>query len=152
MKFISILVSVVMLSATPFGPVVAAPIQRTLAAGFKPDPAIIEVVAGGPVSIDEDEGTDCEGYVTREPTVRLSYQARRAILYIRPQSETDTTLMVRRPDGAIICNDDWTDSVVDAGVMIDNPRSGVYDIWVGTFDEEVPVGAVLRVSEKDFGV
>jgi hypothetical protein len=103
------------------------------------------------MSIDEDEGTDCEGYVTREPTVRLSYQAGRAILYLGSKSETDTLLMVRKPDGAIVCNDDRTDSVVDAGLVIDNPGPGVYDIWVGTFDEEDPVGAILRVSEKGFG-
>jgi hypothetical protein len=149
-KFIPILLGVALGSEAPFGQLVAAPIQRTLTGGFQPDPEIIEVMAGGPVEIDEDEGTDCEGYVTREPTVRLSYQARRESLYIATQSETDTILMVRRPDGSTICNDDRTDDVFDAGLTIKNPVSGTYEIWVGTYDEEVPAGSVLRISEKGF--
>jgi hypothetical protein len=150
MKFIPILLIVALGSAAPPEQVVAAPIQRTLTGGFQPDPAIIEVMAGGPVEIDEDEGTDCEGYVTREPTVRLSYQARQESLYIATQSEMDTILMVRKPDGSTICNDDRTDDVLDAGLTIKNPVSGTYEIWVGTYDEGVPAGSVLRISEKGF--
>jgi hypothetical protein len=58
--------------------------------------------------------------------------------------------MVRKPDGSTTCNDDRTDDVFDAGLTIENPVSGTYEIWVGTFDEEVPAGSVLRISEKGF--
>ena len=49
------------------------------------------------------------------------------------QSSIDTTLVVRDPAGAWRCDDDAGGSG-DAQVKFDKPRSGTYDIWVGSYD------------------
>jgi hypothetical protein len=139
-----------LMSAAFILPASAQPtLSLSLEAGFTPDPDVSRVTAGGTREIDEDDGTDCTGYVGNAPTARLLYTAGREALYIWAESQTDTVLMIRGPDGRVSCNDD-RDEGLDPGVAFENPVSGEYEIWVGTYDEEEPASAELRISEIGF--
>lgn len=105
----------------------------TLASGFAPDPTELPVVAGGNVDIfSANLGDQCRGYVASAPDARIAYSAPGRFLRIFFQSDNDTTLVVRLPDGSFVCNDDFT-GVLDPLVDINAPAAGNYDIWVGTF-------------------
>ena len=59
----------------------------------------------------------------------------------------DTTLLVNRPDGSWVCNDD------DLGdgnpvLVITSAADGLYDIWVGTYGAS-NTNATLYISEID---
>ena len=58
---------------------------------------------------------------------------------ISTTSDADTTLAVRAPNGEWLCNDD--SNGLNPMVSWEHPRSGRYQIWVGTFGEpgEEPV-------------
>ncbi len=118
-----------------------------LSAGFTPDPYRRELTAGG--GIDAYTETDlpgsCVGKITAAPDFEVTYDAGSLPLVFRVRSNTDTTLIVNGPDGSWACDDDsWGDG--DPEVRFSKPRSGTYDIWVGTFgDAAAP--ATLLITE-----
>ena len=68
-------------------------------------------------------------------------------LYVYVNAAEDTTLLVNRPDGSWVCNDD------DLGdgnpvVVIPSAADGLYDIWVGTYGAS-NTNATLYISEID---
>ncbi|HAJ03763.1 MAG TPA: peptidase S1, partial [Brevundimonas sp.] len=74
------------------------------------------------------------GNIGDAPDFRLSFSGNGAMpLFIRTISGSDTTLIINGPDGQWYCDDDsFGDG--DAQVRFGRPQSGVYDIWVGSFD------------------
>lgn len=119
-----------------------------LSAGFTPDPHRVSITAGG--SIDAYTGTDlpgaCVGKISNAPDYRVTYNADgNWPLVFRTLSSRDTTLVINGPDGRWSCDDDSYGDL-DAEVRFNRPQSGVYDIWVGTFGEEV-APATLLVTE-----
>jgi len=116
-----------------------------LDAGFTPDPHEISIMAGGDSWLDGEWGVDCIGYVnTAQADVVLDYTAGDWPLFIYAESDEDTTLIVRAPDGQWHCNDD--DRGLDPGLAFDNPESGRYAIWVGTYIQTTAV-TTLSISE-----
>lgn len=107
--------------------------QVRLSAGFTNDPYTVEVFAGGPVNGGALPGS-CVGNIGDAPDFRLNFSGNGAMpLFIRTVSESDTTLIINGPDGQWYCDDDsFGDG--DAQVRFGRPQSGVYDIWVGSFD------------------
>ncbi|MCU0881527.1 MAG: hypothetical protein MUF14_02535 [Hyphomonadaceae bacterium] len=101
-----------------------------LAAGFDPDPTVVEVVSGG----DQDLGTlgsGCIGSASAAPDVRLNYEGGGLPLTMMVVANgEDTSLAVNGPDGTWVCNDDTVE--LDPMVQFANPQSGQYDIYVGT--------------------
>jgi hypothetical protein len=73
---------------------------------------------------------DCRGYIAAQPNVLLNTSGQFANLRILVNSTADTTLVVQRADGVIVCNDD-TEGL--------NPHvsgsfgPGQHRIWVGTY-------------------
>jgi hypothetical protein len=120
----------------------------SLAAGFLPDPHEIRVEAGGDLdAATANLGQECVGWI--DPTradVALTYTSGQFPLYISAASQADTTLVIRDPSGTWHCNDDMTG--VDPGVVLRQPPSGEYRIWVGTLDRGRPQQATLRISEE----
>jgi len=116
-----------------------------LTAGFMPDPHETRVEAGGELDA-AGLGGECVGWIdaTRADVV-LTYTSGRFPLYLSATSPADTTIVVRDPSGRWLCNDDMVG--LDPGVVIQNPASGEYRIWVGTLDRGPPQGATLRISE-----
>jgi hypothetical protein len=112
--------------------VAAVPTYGTvnLSAGFTPDPQIRSVTAGGN---NYTTLAGCNAYIhAAAPDVDLNYQAGSFPLTIEARSGLDVTLLVNAPDGSWYCNDDGGNGT-DALLTFSNPRSGQYNIWVGTY-------------------
>lgn len=119
-----------------------------LTSGFPNDPYNVNVTAGGPISSQAELGAACPGYVASAPDVDLYWTAGSGSLplVISATSQVDTTLVVRTPSGEWLCEDDGGFEGFNPGMRIDNPMSGLYDIWVGTYGTQ-PAPAVLSISE-----
>lgn len=121
----------------------------SLRSGFTPDPYTIPVMAGGRTDARTlGLGADCVGFIeTSQPDFRVQYQAGTIFpLSFGVTSNADTTLIISGPDGRWYCNDDFGNSF-DPLVIFSTPRSGQYDIWIGTFSSGSPQPATLFVTE-----
>ncbi|ATJ81500.1 hypothetical protein ACFPTY_00845 [Halomonas beimenensis] len=98
---------------------------------FRPDPFTRTLSAGGTRSASE-AGANCSGYVAGAPDFNLQYQAGQFPLSIYVQSQADTTLVINDASGNWRCNDDY--SGTNPAITWNNPPSGRYNIWVGTYD------------------
>lgn len=114
-----------------------------LEAGFPTDPNWVYLLAGGATEmeyLDASSGESCAGYFADAPDFRLVFAAGSGLpLSITAESEDDTVLLVSGPDNAWYCNDDTYG--LNPAVTFETPRSGVYNIWVGTYsqtDDEFP--------------
>lgn len=135
------------------GPAAAAPNMNanpnygtiTLSAGFTPDPRVVSLRAGGdePAS---NAASNCTGFITSAPDVRLNYSAGNYPLIISVASSSDTTLVINGPDGSWYCNDDGGQGS-NPSIRLNNPSSGRYEIWVGTYRSGVSQPARLHISE-----
>lgn len=119
--------------------------ELRLRAGFRPDPRVITLRAGGDLPAS-NAGSNCRGYITDEPDVRLFYTAGSYPLIISVDSRADTTLVVNGPNGEFYCDDDSGEGV-NPSIRINRPRSGRYEIWVGTYSEGNTPPARLHISE-----
>jgi hypothetical protein len=117
-----------------------------LDSGFSGDPRVISVRAGG--SIDASRlGSPCSGFIAGPPDVRLTYDAGSLPLIISVAAASDTTLVVNAPDGRWYCDDDSGEAPLNPMVRFNNPASGRYEIWVGTFSDTASQPARLHISE-----
>jgi hypothetical protein len=127
----------------------AAPNYDTveLRSGFSPDPYVVSLQSGG--SIDAAGiGSDCRGYISNAPDVRLVYEAGSALpLIISVGSGADTTLVVNAPDGSWHCDDDGGNEGLNPSLRFGRPLSGRYEIWVGTNGRTSHEKAELKISE-----
>jgi hypothetical protein len=119
-----------------------------LRSGFQPDPHNVSLVAGGPINARSTLGNNCPGFIAENPDFDLYWTAGSGSLplVISADSQTDTTLVVRTPSGQWLCEDDGGHSGMNPGMRIDNPQSGLYDIWVGTYSGGT-AQATLSISE-----
>lgn len=122
--------------------------QIDLAQNFQPDPYRRDVVAGGPFSLTACGFSDI-GWVAADPDFDLYYTTTGGYdLTIAVESTVDTILLVNGPDGTWYYDDD---NGIGAGakVTISNPTSGLYDIWIGTYDINSNTNGVLVITELD---
>ena len=117
-----------------------------LSAGFNNDPRVIALRAGGDIAAQR-AGSGCSGFITNAPDVRLNYQAGSLPLIISVASESDTTLVVNAPDGSFYCDDDGGVNGLNPLFRINRPRSGRYEIWVGSYRAGSNDRARLNISE-----
>jgi hypothetical protein len=112
-----------------------------------PDPHVVELTAGGSVSVDVG---DCSyGKVANAPDVDLHYDGGgRHTLYISVRSDKDVTLLVNSPDKSWRCDDDSLGGT-NPVLVIPQAASGLYNIWVGTYGDGPMTAATLRISEID---
>jgi serine protease Do/protease YdgD len=135
------------------GPVVAQNFSRNpsfgtlnLNANFMPDPQVVNVTAGGNIPAERLGGSSCVGTIADAPDVRVNYRAGQGLpLYISVRSNADTTLVINLPNGRWICNDDFDG--LNPGIVMNQPMSGQYDIWIGHYDRGRRVPAQLLISE-----
>ena len=119
--------------------------SHRLSAGFSPDPYVVNMTSGGG-NRASDVASGCNGWVASAPDYELSYSAGSLPLILSVASNSDTTLMVNGPDGRWYCNDDGG-SGTNPSLRFDNPQSGVYDIWVGSYSQGGGANANLHISE-----
>jgi len=122
--------------------------ETTLTAGFSPDPTTVDITAGGIIDAGTIDGA-CNGFVTAEPTYRLTYAAASWPLILSAVSEADLTIVVRTPDGEFLCNDDTNGA--NPAVRIEQPDAGAYEIWVGTYAPGPTQAGTLFISEISAG-
>jgi hypothetical protein len=118
----------------------------TLNAGFSPDPQVVNVQSGGNINANT-VSSSCRGFIANAPDVRVNYRAGSFPLIISANSQADTTLVVNAPDGSWYCDDDGGNAGMNPMVRFNNPQSGQYDIWIGTYGSATLQPAQLHVSE-----
>jgi hypothetical protein len=117
-----------------------------LRAGFTPDPNVRAVVSGGNINATRLGGA-CRGFISSSPDVRLVYSNGSFPLIISVASSADTTLVVNAPDGRWYCDDDGGVNGLNPSLRFDNPPSGRYEIWVGSYSSGQNANARLHISE-----
>ena len=118
----------------------------TLQAGFSPDPHVRQLTAGGSIRA-ETRFSECRGSIANAPDYSLYYTAGSLPLIFTVDADQDTTLVVNGPDARWYCDDDGAQSPLNPMVRFNNPQSGRYDIWVGTYSSGAGVPATLFISE-----
>jgi hypothetical protein len=118
--------------------------EISLSAGFTPDPHTVNLTAGGTIDA-ANIGASCTGSISRAPDFEVTYSAGSLPLYVFVNASSDTTLVVNGPDNRWYCDDD-SNGGTNPQVTFNNPQSGTYDIWVGTYGGGTSP-AVLHLSE-----
>ena len=117
----------------------------SLRAGFTPDPYNVSVTSGGSIAASR-QFSGCQGYISNAPDFRVHWDGRGNLpLVISVSSNADTTLVVNGPDGQWWCDDDSGEGL-NPSIRFSSPRSGQYDIWVGTYNDSFE-RATLSISE-----
>ncbi len=118
----------------------------SLRGGFTPDPYRVDVVAGGSHQASEVR-SGCAGWVSAAPDFELSFTAGSLPLILSAASSSDTTILVNDPNGNWHCNDDGGNSGLNPALTFNNPASGTYDIWIGSYRQGNNPNATLSISE-----
>ncbi|WP_203293103.1 peptidase S1 [Maricaulis parjimensis] len=125
-------------SAQTFGSV-------NLRAGFTPDPWRTNITSGGTIQAS-NLFSNCRGWVADAVDFAVYYQAGSFNLTISANSNADTTLIVRAPDGQFYCDDD-SGPGLNPAITINRPQSGAYSVWVGSYRQGEYAQATLSISE-----
>jgi hypothetical protein len=119
--------------------------EITLASGFA-SPHVLEWSLGGLIDA-RSVGEVCEGFIAREPDFRLLYEAGSAAsLRISVEAASDSSLVVNAADGVWSCDDGASTGGVPQ-LRWDSPKSGRYDIYLGSPQVGVYPPARLSISE-----
>ena len=149
MKKFALLIAVLAVAAPALAQDTGSPAtyrEIELDSGFSGDPRVIPVRAGG--TIDASRlGSPCTGFIAGPPDVRLAYNAGELPLILSVAAGSDTTLVVNAPDGRWYCDDDSGDAPLNPMVRFNEPDSGRYEIWIGTFSDTASQPARLHISE-----
>lgn len=87
----------------------------------------------------------CIGFINAElPDLTVTLQSTAAELVVSVRSAADTTLLVRKPDGTIHCDDDTEG--LNPAVRLPKAGAGSYDVWVGVIEQ------VFATAEVDVTV
>ena len=119
--------------------------EVTLEAGFVPDPHQVRITAGGTIDASTISGANCVGKISNAPDYKVHYTGGGFPLVFRSYGASDTTLVINDAQGNWHCDDD-SGTGLNAQVIFYDPPSGTYDVWVGTFGDEV-APSKLTVSE-----
>jgi hypothetical protein len=117
-----------------------------LRSGFTPDPRVVSVQSGGDIDAETIDPS-CRGFISNAPDLRLYYDAGSLPLIISVASSADTTLVINGPDGRWYCDDDGGAYGLNPMVRFDDPGSGRYEIWVGTYGSTANARARVHISE-----
>jgi hypothetical protein len=118
----------------------------TLSGGFTPDPRVVNLRAGGNLPAS-NVSSSCRGFITDAPDVRLVWSSGSLPLIISVNASSDTTLIVNGPDRSWYCDDDGGVNGLNPSITFNNPQSGRYEIWVGTYQSGSTQPAQLNISE-----
>lgn len=119
----------------------------TLNAGFLPDPRTRTVRAGGDNYFSGGGGCPGGGWFANAPDYRLYYRAGGYPLTIYVNAPGDTMLLVNDPSAQWFCNDD-ANGTLNPMIRFNNPRSGQYDMWVGTYNRSRVHNSTIYISER----
>lgn len=116
-----------------------------LRSGFTPDPAIVDITAGGSIRASTVHSS-CSGVIASSPDYEVTYRDAGSFpLSFTFRAKGDTTLVINAPDGSWYCDDDSAGGG-NPRVVFSDAMDGVYDIWVGTYGDD-PIPGKLSISE-----
>ncbi|MCC7321139.1 MAG: peptidase S1 [Rubellimicrobium sp.] len=118
-----------------------------LGAGFTPDPYVRNITAGGSRNLASC-GLNAAGFVADRPDFDLYYNAGGYQLTIAVTSYADAILLVSAPDGSWFYSDDYRGH--DPAITFQNPQSGLYDIWIGSYDGSRRNPGQLIITEYNY--
>jgi serine protease Do len=121
------------------------PAYGTASLGAAFVPHMLEAGAGGTIDA-APLGESCVGFVAAQPDYRVQWTGTGSFLRFYFVALGDTTLVISSPDGTWHCNDDSYVSV-NPTVDVTNAMAGVYNIWIGSFDEGISVPGTLYITE-----
>jgi len=119
-----------------------------LAAGFPLDPTFVSVNGGGAVDARLLPGVGCRGYINLNPVATVNWTGTADMLRVFFYSDGDATLVVARPTGELVCNDNANEELLDPVVEVKNPTPGKYRIWVGSNAKNQLIPGILVLTAK----
>lgn len=115
----------------------------SLSPGFVPDPHVVNGTSGGAIQASTWQA-GCTGWVSQTPDHILDAQGNFDLLRVLVRSSSDTTLVIQKPDGSYLCNDDTEGrNPVIAGSF----PPGAYKIWVGSYRQNQTASYRLGFSQ-----
>lgn len=104
----------------------------SLNSGFMPDPHTASGTSGGATDATTLGTAGCVGWIAGTPDHLFNATTAFANLRVMAHSTADITLVIQKPDGTYICNDDseGTNPMVEA-----NFPAGVYKVWIGSYEQ-----------------
>jgi hypothetical protein len=115
-----------------------------LHAGFSPDPRVVAGTALGEVEASSIH-RKCRGWISETPDYLLEADTAFFQLHVLARSQSDVLLVVRKPDGAVHCNDN-RNGTKDPMLRSDFPI-GATQVWVGVQEQGDTVDYRLGFSE-----
>ena len=91
-----------------------------------------ELLAGGSFEAYDLLDASCGGYVAEAPDFLAVVNDTGIDVEMTVRSAEDTTLAIRTPSGAFICDDD-SGGDFNPMVLLENADTGAYEVWLGTF-------------------
>ena len=122
--------------------------EATLAAGFQPSPFALQLVGGGRNRVsDFITQPVCPGFVSEAPDFSVILDDAFREITFAVYSHAAMTLLVNAADGSWHCSDAQPGE--RPGIRFHYPLAGLYDVWVGSADEDNYAAAILRVTEHE---
>lgn len=115
-----------------------------LHAGFNPDPRVVDGRAVGEIPASSIH-RKCKGWVAKKPDYLLTADTAFLRLHVLGRSREDVSLVVRKPDGSVVCNDN-RNGVRDPMVRSEFPI-GSSQVWVGVREKGATASYNLGFSE-----
>lgn len=136
--------------AAPFSDGAYTPLDLSLAPRYtltlRPSDASQETAATvQPTLVNPVRGDLCYGYIESAPTAGIRLEGEGPVA-LTATSETDLVLLVQTPDGGWFCSDDADG--LNPGVQIDEPASGLYKVWAGSYADGGDPAAVVVAATR----
>jgi hypothetical protein len=119
-----------------------------LRAGFIMDPYLLPVVGKAETSAAKVMA-GCNGFVAAKPAVVVNWAGDAPQLNFFVYSDDDPVLVIQKPDGSFVCNDDAGARTVNPLVTIKQPASGAYKIHVGAANDKQPALGFLGITQNE---
>jgi heat shock protein HslJ len=113
-----------------------------------------ELTGGGEIgAFNLEQGNHlCTGFISAAPTFRFNWSGDVDSLVMFFESDMDTTLIVRAPDGSFHCDDDYHGSENLNPWLSLTPMDGTYNVWVGSFAPDVLSTGTLTITNDAHAV
>jgi len=110
-------------------------------------PQSYPMMAGGGVNLATCGSLPGTGYLTTAPNFTITYDARNTgyDLDFRVESQCDTVMLINDAGATWHFNDD-EDGTLNPRLRLANAPSGIYDVWVGTYNPQACAATLILES------